>query len=65
MRRFLFAAALAALPVMAQDVATARIAIFAPDQVIQVSSRGKKLFAEVEAKGKELQERLKVRADAL
>jgi Skp family chaperone for outer membrane proteins len=65
MRRLIAAAALVAAPLMAQDVANARIAIFAPDQVIQASARGKKLFTEVEAKGKELQERLKTRADQL
>lgn len=65
MRRLFLAAAFAAVPVLAQDVATARLAIFAPDQVISSSNRGKKLFAEVEAKGKELQDRLKARADEL
>jgi Skp family chaperone for outer membrane proteins len=65
MRRLILAAAFAAIPVLAQDVATARLAIFAPDQVIQTSARGKKLFAEVEAKGKELQERIKAKADEL
>ncbi len=65
MRRLILAAAFAAVPVLAQDVATARLAIFAPDQVIQTSARGKKLFSEVEAKGKELQERIKAKADEL
>lgn len=66
MRRLMIAAAaVAALPVLAQDAATARFAIFAPDEVIRTSARGKKLFTEVEAKGKELQERLKARADEL
>jgi Skp family chaperone for outer membrane proteins len=65
MRRLILAAAFAAMPMLAQDVATARLAIFAPDQVIQTSARGKKLFAEVEAKGKELQERIKAKADEL
>lgn len=65
MRRLILAAAFAAMPMLAQDVATARLAIFSPDQVIQTSARGKRLFTEVEAKGKELQERLKARADEL
>lgn len=65
MRRLMFAAALAAIPALAQDAASPRFAVFYPDQVIQSSARGKKIFAEVEAKGKELQDRLKARADEL
>lgn len=65
MRRLMFAAAVAAIPVLAQDTASPRFAIFYPDQVIQNAARGKRIFAEVEAKGKELQDRLKGRIDEL
>lgn len=57
MRRFLTATALMlALPVLAQDAP--RFAIFSADQVAQNTARGKKIFADVEALGKSLQERL-------
>ncbi|MBK8725860.1 MAG: hypothetical protein IPL96_07320 [Holophagaceae bacterium] len=41
MRRLFLAAAFAVVPMLAQDVATVRLAIFAPDGVISSSNRGR------------------------
>ncbi len=70
MRRFLTLPALvlslsATLPALAQDPGSPRFAIFAPLQLIQNSARAKVLFTELESKGKELEVRMKGRAEEL
>jgi Skp family chaperone for outer membrane proteins len=46
----------------AQDI-TPKIAIFVPDQLIQKSIRGRQIFAELEVTKKNLEERIKAKAD--
>lgn len=66
MRRFLAAlTAAASLPLLAQDPGSPRIAIFAPAQLIQTSARAKTVFADLEAKGKELETRMKGKVEEL
>lgn len=66
MRRSVSALALlAALPALSQEAAAPRFALFAPMQLIQNSVRGKQLFAELEVKGRELETRIKAKADEL
>lgn len=65
MRRTLAALALVlSLPVLAQDAAP-RFAIFSADTVAGGTARGKKMFAELEALGKTLQERIGARVEEL
>ena len=55
----------ATFPVLAQDAGAPRFAIFAPTQLIQTSARAKTVFTELEAKGKELEARMKVKVEEL
>lgn len=65
MRRTLAALALVlSLPVLAQDAAP-RFAIFSADSVAGGTARGKKMFSELEALGKTLQERISARVEEL
>ena len=68
MRRLLPALTLAAclpasLTAFAQEAP--RFAIFAPEQLLRTSKRAQKIFTKLEVKGKELQDRLKDRADEM
>ena len=47
----------------AQEAPIPRIAVFVPDQLIQKSVRGRQLFAELEVTKKNLEERLKAKAE--
>ena len=65
MRRFLAPLAVVlSLPVLAQDVAP-RFAIFSAEQVAGNTTRGKKIFADLETLGKSLQDRINVKVDEL
>ena len=61
MRRILALAAittLASAPVLAQEAAAPRFAIFAPDQLFKTSARAKKVVDQLDGIGKGLQEKL-------
>lgn len=64
-RTFLALAAVATLPALAQDPGSPRFAIFAPMQLIQTSARAKVLFADLQAKGQELETKMKAKAEEL
>lgn len=64
MRTALLALSLA-LPVVAQEAASPKIAFFVPDHVVSSTVRGKKLFAELEVLTKHLSEKVQAKGQEL